>query len=96
MMVLFVNAQMVGQVLDMFRQDSDLHFGRTRVRFVDFVLLNQLVFALLRQCHPRSPPSLESPLAQKPPVSSHFRAKVRRRAFTPGNAIQYTTFGAIK
>jgi hypothetical protein len=45
-------------------------------------LFNKLMLTLFSQCHPHSPPSMESPLASPPTVRSVGQAKVLCRAET--------------
>jgi hypothetical protein len=46
MVVLAVDAQMLGEVIDAVREHSDLHFGGTGIRRVRFVLIDQFLLAL--------------------------------------------------
>src|SRR6185312_2503142 len=46
MVILDVSLEVFGQVIDPFRKDCDLHFGRTGVAFLGRVLLNERLLAL--------------------------------------------------
>jgi hypothetical protein len=51
MVVLGVNLQMLGEILDAVREQSDLNFRASRVAVVQFVLFDQSFFVLRRQSH---------------------------------------------
>lgn len=56
MMILLVNFQMLGELVDPVSQNSDLNLRRTCVAFVSRILLNDLI--LLFFCHFHFPPSI--------------------------------------
>jgi len=51
MMVLEMGPEMLRQIMDPFTQDRDLHFWRSCVRGMPFVLLNEFLFLFWQQCH---------------------------------------------
>ena len=55
MMVLLVLLQMLREVLDASRQNSDLYFRLTRVTLVNGILLHDFLFCFLSQ-HVKTPP----------------------------------------
>jgi len=50
-MILFMNLEMLRQVLDAVTQQSDLHFRRTGIGIVRFKFFNDFVFFLSLLCH---------------------------------------------
>jgi hypothetical protein len=65
MMVFLVHTQMFIQIVDLVRQDRDLHFGRTRIIFMDFKLIDQFLLLFLRQRHLKPPPDFFIPTSKE-------------------------------
>jgi len=51
MVILFVGFEMLSQLQNALTQQSDLHFWRTRIRFMNPILRDHLGFLFCRQSH---------------------------------------------
>ncbi|MNV80935.1 hypothetical protein D3C71_1745670 [compost metagenome] len=76
-MILLVRTQVVGQINDVLRKDSNLYFRRSGIGLVSLVLVDQLLLAFLCQCHPVHLLHYNRLWPRHRPVTSNDQAKVR-------------------